>query len=215
VASNQEDPSGTLLIGAFGSVARAASIVARALDANIEAGALGLLMTDRTAERHLGPPNARNALDTAETYGAAFDRLAATLAPLAPLGAAGSGLVGAGALAAALVGAGLGSRAALDRTFMALGIDADYAREAARLVRDGAVLVSLRVTEREQQSRWATLLARESALTFRFATPRASRSSVVTRPAAPPGQQRATLEPVIESPDTATGSSAGANRLGS
>lgn len=209
--------SGTRLsVGVFDSVARAASVISRFMDAGLEASAVGLLMSDRAAERHLGPPNARNERGAAGSYGAHFNQLATNLAPMAALGTMGSGLVAAGPLASALIEAGVGSRAGLEQALVELGLDPERASEATRNVKNGSVVVSASVDDLGGAERWSSLLEHESAMAFELlAAHRVPHTSLVSRAEAPVGDQRARYEPVVESPDAARGTRMGASRLGS
>jgi hypothetical protein len=215
VAATREISGGHLSVGLFQSIQQAATLVDRLLDAGLDLEELSMLMSDRTAERHLGPPNVRNERGSLGTYSAHFNQLAASLSPMAALGTPGSGLVAAGALPAALVAAGLGSRAGLEEGLSQLGIAAEEAGEIARRVKNGAVLVGARLEQDAQKvARVAALLEHESSIAFDIQVDRPlSNPAVVTRPRAPVGDQRARYEPVIETQDEATGSSVGANNV--
>jgi hypothetical protein len=205
-----------LVLGVFEAVQQAASVVDRLLDAGLEHALLSLLLSDRTAERHLGPPDVRNALGATGTYSANFNQLAVNLSPMAALGTPGSGMVATGPLPAALVTAGLGSIHGLEQALSALGVEPDTAREVARRVKNGAALVGVRVTEAPAAERWASLIRHESVLSVQLQVNRpTAHAAVVTRPIAPVGDQRARYEPLIETAEEARGSTQGANRSGS
>jgi hypothetical protein len=216
VTSTQHVQGQSLIVGSFQAVQPASTVVDRLLDAGVDPEMLSILMSDRTAERHLGPPNARNERGSLGTYSANFNRVAASLSPMAALGTPGSGLVAAGALPAALVAAGLGSRAGLEEGLKQLGVAPAAALEVARRVKNGAVLVAVRLEDPGKVAKAASLLRHESGIAFEIRVDRPlSNPALVTRPRAPVGDQSARYEPVIETADDARGSSIGANDVGS
>jgi hypothetical protein len=214
MATTHPPRSQQLTVASFDSLQRAATVIDRLIDAGHPENQLGLLMTDRTAARQLAPPTARDELGTAGRHSDAVNRLARALSPVAALGSPGTGLLATGPLAAALVSAGLGSALGLRGALQQLGVSSDVAREVVRHVDNGAVLLGALLEERPPK--WAALVEHESVLVFSLepATDDSPRA-VVTRPAAAAGDQRASYEPLIESPDPALGSRAGANRIGS
>ena len=133
-----------LFVGVFDTVQATASAVDRLVDAGFDQQALGLLMSDRTAQRHFGPPSPRNPLGVAG-HGANVSRLSYRLKPVAALGTPGAGLVAAGPIEGVLVAAGLGTRAGLEVALKTLGTDEEAARDVARRVKNGAALVSVPV----------------------------------------------------------------------
>lgn len=130
-----------LLVGVFDTVQETASAVDRLIDAGVDQQALGLLMSDRTAQRHFGPPSPRNPLGVAG-HGANVSRLSYRLKPVAALGTPGAGLVAAGPIEGVLIAAGLGTRAGLELALKTLGTDDESARDVVRRVKNGATLVS-------------------------------------------------------------------------
>ncbi len=130
-----------LFVGVFDTVQETASAVDRLVGAGFDQLALGLLMSDRTAQRHFGPPGPRNPLGVAG-HGANVSRLSHRLKPVAALGTPGAGLVAAGPIEGVLVAAGLGTRAGLEAALQTLGTDEASARDVVRRVRNGAALVS-------------------------------------------------------------------------
>jgi hypothetical protein len=206
-----EAASSEVILGLLESVQGAAA----ALDALIAAGCrsseLGMLMTDRTAERAFGRAEVRDSSGAVSVFSGHVHSLAADLKPLAPLGTVGSGLVAAGPLAALLVSAGLGSQRGLEQALEELGVTADAA-DAARRVLQGAVLVSAPIGDGSEVQQ---TLATESALFWRVPlTAPLTRSAVVTEPLAPAPDRSARYRPVIESPDEARRSSVGATKHG-
>lgn len=216
MASIQQGSWESLTAGVFESVQRAANAIDGLAGVGLAPGALGAVMSDRTAERHFGPANARQELGAGGTFGANVNRVAASLSPMAALGTPGAGLVATGPLAAALVGAGLGSRSGLEHALAQLGVALDQAREVARRVKNGAVLVSVPVDGGTQSESCSAPIRGDSSMTLQLHLTRPlSNTTVVTRPRAPAGEQRARYEPVVESPEPARGSRVGANKLGS
>ena len=188
-----------MTVGVFETVAQAATVIDRLLDAGVPRAALGLLLPDRTAERHFGPRNARNELGAEGTYSAEMNTLARSLRPIAGLGMPGSGLVGVGPLPAALVSAGLGSQGGLERALKELGVDAERAGEVARRVKNGAVLVSSSLDGASNTQRSAMLLEHEAALGIQLDLARPiGPGTVVAQPSAPIAEQSARYEPVID-----------------
>jgi hypothetical protein len=176
---------------------------------------LGVLMSDRTAQRHFEPPNVRNELGSASAFSADVNRLAAALSPMAALGTPGSGLVAAGPLAASLVAAGLGSRAGLERALRALDIAPDRAQDVARRVKNGSVLVSVLMEDSDRAEQLASLMQSETSIPLELHVNRPlTNSTLVTRPQAPAAEQRPRYEPALETEDEATGSQIGASKSG-
>jgi hypothetical protein len=196
-------------VGLMESVQRAAP----AIDALIVEGSrpseIGLLMTDRAAERAFGHAEVRDGTGALSTFSGAVHALAAELKPIAPLGTVGAGLVGAGPLAAVLVSA-LGARGGIEQALDELGLSRDAA-EVARRLSHGAVLVSAPAGDADAQRALPTA----SVLFWRLphAAP-LTRSALVTEPLAPVPDRSARYRPVIESPDEANRSSVGASKRG-
>jgi hypothetical protein len=193
------------------SVQRAAPL----LDALIAQGhprsELGILMTDRAAERAFGRAEVRDSTGAGSVFSGDVHALAAELKPLAPLGTVGAGLVATGPLAALVVSAGIGSRAGLEQALDELGLTADGA-DVARRVSQGAVLVS---ASAPSDSEVQQTLATQSARFWRVPlTVPLTRSAVVSEPLAPAPDRSARYRPVIESPDEARRSSIGATKRG-
>lgn len=201
----------SLVLGLFDSVQRAAGVLDSLIGAGMSVEALGVLMSDRAAERAFGRPEVRDAAGATSAFSGHVHRIAGSLKPMAALSTAGAGLVAAGPLAPALVSAGLGSRGGLDRALEELGIASD-APEVARKVKNGAVLVSL-VAEDDDAP--VEPIPGESTMFWRvpltapLATP-----AVIVQPLAGAGDQSARYTPVIESPDQTRASSQGASKLG-
>lgn len=213
MAPKQQSSVATLMGGVFEAIQHAATVVDRVLDAGLESSRLGMLMSDRTAERHFGPPNARNELGAAGTYSVHVNRLALNLKPMAALGTPGSGLVAAGPLAAALVSAGLGSSSGLEAALTELGLDQARAGDIARRVKNGAVVVAVQPGSSELASRLAPLLAHEGAVSFELPLEHPLvATAVVTRPQAPPGAQRARYDLVVEPDDDGSRAPLGARK---
>lgn len=141
------------------------------------AGELSLLMSDRTAEKEfLHGKRADNDVTLPLTPEGA--ELARALHPLAPLGAPGTGLVGAGADLAHLHGVGLGSHRDLPASLGACSLAAEEVQSVVAAVRQGGVLV---IGGGEEQP--ARLTARAQALTLEF--PNTTAPAPVLPPAAP------------------------------
>lgn len=210
MASMQQGTGGNLTTGVFESVQHAANAIDGLMNVGLAPDGLGAVMSDRTAERHFGPANVRQELGAAGTFGANVNRVAASLSPMAALGTPGAGLVATGPLAAALVGAGLGSRFGLEHALAQLGVKPDEAREAARRVKNGAVLVSVPAEDAAAPARFVAPMQSDSSMTFQLHLKRPlSNTSVVTRPRAPVVSERARYQPV-ETPDADGGGRAGA-----
>ena len=186
MASTQQSTGGSLMAGVFASVQHAAHAIDGLLATGADQAKLGVLMSDRTAQRHFEPPNVRNELGSASAFSADVNRIAAALSPMAALGTAGSGLVAAGPLAASLVAAGLGSRAGLERALLALDIAPDQARDVARRVKNGSVLVGVLMEESDTAERLTTLMLNETSLPLELHLNRPlTYATLVTRPQAP------------------------------
>jgi hypothetical protein len=208
VAPSQTQPS-ELTLALLDSVQHAAPV----LDALVAGGhpqsGLGLLMTDRAAERAFGRAEVRDSSGAGSVFSGEVHSLAAQLKPLAPLGTLGAGLVAAGPLAALVVSAGLGSRAGLEQALEELGLTAD-ASDLSRRVSQGAVLIS---ASAPGDSSVQQTLATQSVLFWRVPlTAPLTRSAVVSEPLAPAPDRSARYRPVIESPDDARRSSVGATK---
>jgi hypothetical protein len=211
MASMQQGTGGNLTTGVFESVQHAANAIDGLLNVGLAPDVLGAVMSDRTAERHFGPANGRQELGAAGTFGANVNRVAASLIPMAALGTPGAGLVATGPLAAALVGAGLGSRCGLEHALAQLGVKLDEAREVARRVKNGAVLVSVPAEDGAGPARFDAPMQSDSSMTFQLHLKRPlSNTTVVTRPRAPAISERARYEPVVETSDADGGGRAGA-----
>lgn len=192
MALMQQGTGGNLTAGVFESVQHAANAIDGLSDVGLAPHALGAVMSDRTAERHFGPANVRQELGAAGTFGAKVNRVAASLSPMAALGTPGAGLVATGPLAAALVGAGLGSRYGLEHALAQLGVELDEAREVARRVKNGAVLVSVPAEDASAPARFAAPMQNDSSMIFQLHLTRPlSNTTVVTRPRAPVVSARA------------------------
>jgi hypothetical protein len=181
------------------------------LERGVAPSNLGLLMTDRTAERALGRPEARDSRGAISAFSGGVHAIVADMKPLAALATAGAGLVATGPLAAALISAGLGSRGGFAQALQELGITRDAA-EIAHGVTNGAVLVS--VTQ-QSDADVPEALAKGSELFWRLPLHAPlTRSAVVTAPLAPVADRSARYRPVIESPDEARRSTTGATKHG-
>lgn len=211
MASMQQGTGGNLTTGVFGSVQHAANAIDGLLNVGLAPEALGAVMSDRTAERHFGPANVRQELGAAGTFGANVNRVVASMSPMAALGTPGAGLVATGPLAAALVGAGLGSRSGLEHALAQLGVKPDQAREVARRVKNGAVLVSMPAEDVAAPARFAAPMQRDSSMTLQLHLKRPlSSTTVVTAPRAPAVAQRARYEPVLDMSEAEGAGRAGA-----
>jgi hypothetical protein len=213
LASLKQGTGQSLMVGLFESVQRASGALDGLVAAGLDETAVGLMMSDRAAERAFGPPEARDAVGATSAFSNLTHRLAARLRPMAALGTPGAGLVATGPLAAALVSGGLGARSGLEQALGELGASADAA-EAARRVKNGAVLVSTPPAEGGAAQAEPVLQSQSSMfwqlqLERPLATP-----ALITAPAAAAGEQRARYEPLLETPDEATGSASGASRSG-
>ena len=210
MASMQQGTGGNLTAGVFDSVQHAANAIDGLSNVGLPPDALGAVMSDRTAERHFGPANVRQELGDAGTFGANVNRVVASLSPMAALGTPGAGLVATGPLAAALVGAGLGSRHGLEHALAQLGVELDEAREVARRVKNGAVLVSVPAEDPGAPVRFAAPMQGDSSMTFQLHLTRPlSNTTVVTRPRAPVVPERARYGHIVNRSD-ADGGRAGA-----
>lgn len=215
MASMQQGAGESLTAGVFESVQHAANAIDGLCNVGLAPAALGAVMSDRTAERHFGPANARKELGASGTFGANVNRVAASLSPMAALGTPGAGLVATGPLAAALVGAGLGSRAGLEHALAHLGVTLDEAREVARRVKNGAVLVSVPAEGARAPARFVVPMQSDSSMTLQLHLNRPlANTTVVTRPRAPAVNERVRHEPESEPPEAARASRNGA-KLGS
>ena len=206
MASTQQTTGGSLMAGVFASVQHAAHAIDGLLATGADQARLGVLMSDRTAQRHFEPPNVRNELGSASAFSADVNRLAAALTPMAALGTAGSGLVAAGPLAASLVAAGLGSRAGLERALRALDIAPDQARDVALRVKNGSVLVGVLMEGSDAAEQLASLIQNETSLPLELHVNRPlTNASLVTRPQ-PRAEQRLRHEATPDTKDAANGS---------
>jgi hypothetical protein len=172
---------------------------AQAIDALIAGGCppsdIGLLMTDRTAERAFGRADDRDSDGATSTFSGDVHSLAAALQPLAPLGAGGTGLVAAGPLAALVDSEGLGSDGGLEQGLAELGMTRDAADVAQRVLQ-GAVLVSAPVFDDSELFR---AFVAQSAMFWRVPlTAPLATSAVVIEPLAAAVDRSARYRPVIE-----------------
>jgi hypothetical protein len=204
-----------LTVGVFDSVVQAATVIDRLIDGGVPRAVIGMLLSDRTAERHFSPPDARRELGAEGTYSQQVNQLARSCRPIAALGTPGAGLVGVGPLPAALVSAGLGSLRGLEPALMQLGVDREDADEVARRVKNGAVLLSSSSEGSTAAQRSTPLIEHEASLAIQLDLGLPGATAVIARPEAPIGEQRGRYEPLIESQDEAQGSTLGANRSGS
>lgn len=208
-AVTPEGSGRSLILVLLESVQDAARVIDELLTTH-ERGELGLLMTDRAAERAFGRAEVRDAQGAQATFSGGVHGVASGLRPLAALSAPGSGLVAAGPIAPALTAAGLGSQNGLERALEGLGLQ--RTGEVARAVADGAVMVGIEVDE-DDEVPGAVVRASE---TF-WRIPRVwfeSLPGVITPPTAPTGDQDARYRPVIETRDEARGSITGASKQG-
>jgi hypothetical protein len=204
-----------LTVAVFEAVAQAGTVVDRLLDGGLPRTTLGMLMTDRTAERHFAPPNADRAQAAQAAYSPHFLQLARSLAPIGGLGMSGSGLLGVGSLPAALVSAGLGSAGGLQQALVNLGVDAVHAEEVARRVKNGAVLLSAAPEGSTDAVRSTPLLRHEAALSVQLNLSASSRApTLITPPEAPLGEQRAGYAPLVQSPDEPIGTTGSVDEIG-
>jgi hypothetical protein len=176
-----------LTVGVFDAVVQAGTVVDRLLDAGLPRTTLGMLMSDRTAERHFAP-NARRAQAAHGAYSPHFLQLARSLAPVAGLGMPGLGLLGVGSLPAALVSAGVGSSRGLQQALVELGVHAERAEEVARRVKDGAVLLSAASEGSTDARRSTPLLQQEAALSVQLDLSASSLAPAVITPARGPAR---------------------------
>lgn len=195
----------TLVLGVFENVQHAASIIDRLLDAKLQPSALTLLMSDRTATRHFAPGGPSDEPGTERPCSKGVRRLIEALAPIAPLGTPGTGLVATGLLPAALITAGVGTAGGLEHGLTQLGITRAVAEEVARRVAGGDVLVGARFEDADVATqKKARLIEHEAALAFQLQvahTPSGTR--LVCRPSGPITAQSGSYEPVVQPEDTA------------
>lgn len=193
--ANSDEQASEVTLSLLESVQRAA----QAIDALIAGGCppsdIGLLMTDRTAERAFGRAEVRDSDGVTSTFSGDVHSLAAALKPLAPLGTGGTGLVAAGPLAALVVSAGLGSGGGLEQGLAELGMARDAADVAQRVLQ-GAVLVSTPVFADSELFR---AFVAQSAMFWRVPlTAPLGTSAVVIEPLAAAVDRSARYRPVIE-----------------
>lgn len=198
-ASTPQGTGESLLAGVFESVQHAAEVIDGLLQAGFDQSRIGVLTSDRTAERDFGPPNIRRELGSASPFSPDVSRLAMGLKPIAALGTPGTGLVATGPLAAMLVAVGLASSTGLEHALEKLDITDLDAREAARRVKNGAVLVSAPALDPDGLARAAEVMRglASMALQLHLDQPLPS-TGVMAEPEASAAEQRARYAPVIE-----------------
>jgi hypothetical protein len=197
VANSEAQPS-EVTLSLLESIQRAATVLDALRAGGCPPSDIGLLMTDRTAERALGRAEVRGRDDVTSTFSGEVLSLAAALKPLAPLGTVGTGLVASGPLAALVVSAGLGSRAGLEQALAELGVTRDAA-DVARRVLQGGVLVSAPVLPDSELFR---AFVAQSAMFWRVPlTAPLTVSAVVTEPLAASPDRIAHYRSLIEGPD--------------
>jgi hypothetical protein len=165
----------------------------------VEPSNIGLVMSDRTAERHFSIGERLRSELRAPLSPPVFTT-AKELRPLAPLGAPATGTVGAGPITSKLASAGLGSACGLDGALERLGLEHEHARAIVREIVRGAVLVSAEVSENGPPEELVKRFAESGAPAWRLA---GDDSGVVElrAPMTPAGDQRPEYEPVI-APET-------------
>jgi hypothetical protein len=180
------------------SVQRAATVLDALMAGGCPPSDIGILMTDRTAERAFGRAEVPGSDGVTNTYSREVQSLAAALKSLAPLGTGGTGLVAAGPLAALVVSAGLGSGAGLEQGLAELGVTRDAA-DVARRVLQGGVLVSAPVLGDSELFR---SFVAQSAMFWRVPlTAPLTASAVVTEPLATTTDRSARYKPVTMGPE--------------
>jgi hypothetical protein len=195
-------------------VQQASQAVAGLVERGFEEVQFGLLLSDRSAERHFEPPNARSDLASPAGARTSLQRLAAGLCPVAPLGTSGAGLVATGPIVAILVAAGLGCGAGLERAFRVLGMAAEPARDVTRRVKNGALLVSMPAPEPGNTPAGAAPGDQSAMHVLLHLDRPLSNTAVVTRPRASAGEQRARYAPIPGIDEATRGARAGAYRFG-
>jgi hypothetical protein len=106
----------------------------------LDLGAVGLVMSGRTAERHFSV-RWRTKPKPAVRLSATLRDAARRLHPLAPASTPGGGVVGMGPVTSKLARAGLGSACGLAEALERLGLAPGDARAVAHAVSNGSVLV--------------------------------------------------------------------------
>jgi hypothetical protein len=193
--ANSEEQASEVTLSLLESVPRAAQAIDVLIAGGCPPSDIGLLMTDRTAERAFGRADDRDSDGATSTFSGDVHSLAAALQPLAPFGAGGIGLVAAGPLAALVDSAGLGSDGGLEQGLAELGMTRDAADVAQRVLQ-GAVLVSAPVFDDSELFR---AFVAQSAMFWRVPlTAPLTTSAVVIEPLAAAVERSARYRPVIE-----------------
>jgi hypothetical protein len=177
--------------GLFESHVTALAAIDGLLDSGSTAEAIGLVMSDRTAERGFSIAE-RMQSETQGGVQPGFISLASSLRPMAPLGSPGSGTIAGGPAVPLLERAGLGTARDLSETLQHCGAEPDEAAFIAERVKNGAVLVTLR------GELTSVLQAASRTVSLEGSTEPLVEGGLFRPPEAPAGEQRAAYEPRVQ-----------------
>jgi hypothetical protein len=184
-----------IVVGMFHPHQQAVARIDQLLERGFRAEDITLLMNDREAQHHFSVARQRQS-ELPAPFSMPVRQLAARLAPLAPLGTTGSGLVATGPLAAWLQPAMAGGD--LARGFLDLGAQPEQANEMVRDIKNNRVLVAAKAAgERIAVAHEVLEKNSEHCLIVQNGRAHARVSSTVRPPASAAGDQSPVYEPRV------------------